>query len=551
MDQTPRPILGTSPALPSSQPARIGPPPSAAPLAAGLPHVAGRCPACGHSSLFLGDGGYVTCSMRECPQPDAASTVLEREPADQPPTRAEWDSLTNEADRLRRDGIALRERADALDEEAKRLRSELDGVFLHKKNAELHDAIERVRNYLAGQTGALPEGYPVAVPAADVLAVLDDEQPAAPPAPADPGLRDRIRKAICAASGFEWDPTEPDEYGEHADAVLAILPAPADRAAVLAEVVAWLTKKAGEYRGTGGRQNLAVADAITTLASKVHRGAVRPDNLRGADADELRRLADEAQQTEARCTCQFIAEPWINMTHEADCPAREAQQTKPAEALVHVGWWCWRGEPGHLAATACRSDNVPLHTPAQWADDMRAAIQRITDGDDEAHATEQKWRVELYDPTAEAWAPGSSLPDLPAARARLALAQGHAPRWRDDGTPVQRRIVRETTTYTVEPDEQQQLSPEAEHNIASSGVDTPGCDCGHDGMGPGWHLSSCAWKSSRTVDEALGVSPPSLAELADADPEYREVLHTRGAELSAKRQAATTDNEAQQTEEGR
>lgn len=27
---------------------------------------------------------------------------------------------------------------------------------------------------------------------------------------------------------------------------------------------------------------------------------------------------------------------------------------------------------------------------------------------------------------------------------------------------------------------------------ATEGIDTPGCDCGHDGMGAGWHVS-CAW----------------------------------------------------------
>lgn len=39
--------------------------------------VAGRCPACGNESLFLGDGGYVTCSRAECPNPAAASELLE------------------------------------------------------------------------------------------------------------------------------------------------------------------------------------------------------------------------------------------------------------------------------------------------------------------------------------------------------------------------------------------------------------------------------------------------------------------------------------------
>ncbi|MEV3996706.1 hypothetical protein AB0K62_13650 [Streptomyces halstedii] len=60
------------------------------------------------------------------------------------------------------------------------------------------------------------------------------ELAAAPPAPADRAtVRDRIRQAICEAEGFMWDTDmlEPDEYGEVADAVLAVLDAPADRAA--------------------------------------------------------------------------------------------------------------------------------------------------------------------------------------------------------------------------------------------------------------------------------------------------------------------------------
>lgn len=42
--------------------------------------------------------------------------------------------------------------------------------------------------------------------------------------PAPASLRDQLRRAICEATGFEWDSDmlEPDEYGEHADAVLAV-----------------------------------------------------------------------------------------------------------------------------------------------------------------------------------------------------------------------------------------------------------------------------------------------------------------------------------------
>ncbi len=38
--------------------------------------VKGRCPACRATSLFLGDGGYVTCARIECPDPTAADDLL-------------------------------------------------------------------------------------------------------------------------------------------------------------------------------------------------------------------------------------------------------------------------------------------------------------------------------------------------------------------------------------------------------------------------------------------------------------------------------------------
>jgi hypothetical protein len=38
--------------------------------------VQGRCPACGDTSLFLAEAGYVTCSRSDCPSPDAADALL-------------------------------------------------------------------------------------------------------------------------------------------------------------------------------------------------------------------------------------------------------------------------------------------------------------------------------------------------------------------------------------------------------------------------------------------------------------------------------------------
>jgi hypothetical protein len=68
-------------------------------------------------------------------------------------------------------------------------------------------------------------------------------------------------------------------------------------------------------------------------------------------------------------------------------------------------------------------------------------------------ASLSRWRVETLDPIACEWTAGSALPSLEAARQRLEQAQRVAPKWRDDETPVQRRIVRETTTYAVEAEE--------------------------------------------------------------------------------------------------
>lgn len=42
----------------------------------GCPIVKGRCPACHHSSLFLADGGYVTCSNLSCPSPTVVADQL-------------------------------------------------------------------------------------------------------------------------------------------------------------------------------------------------------------------------------------------------------------------------------------------------------------------------------------------------------------------------------------------------------------------------------------------------------------------------------------------
>lgn len=45
-----------------------------------------------------------------------------------------------------------------------------------------------------------------------------------------------------------------------------------------AEILYWLGKKSLEYRSTGSKQDVVRADVIALMASKISRGAVRPNN---------------------------------------------------------------------------------------------------------------------------------------------------------------------------------------------------------------------------------------------------------------------------------
>lgn len=52
--------------------------PDPKPFPDGWPRVQGRCPACRHSALFVGEGGYVTCGNLQCTDPCAATNLLEQ-----------------------------------------------------------------------------------------------------------------------------------------------------------------------------------------------------------------------------------------------------------------------------------------------------------------------------------------------------------------------------------------------------------------------------------------------------------------------------------------
>jgi len=119
--------------------------------------------------------------------------------------------------------------------------------------------------------------------------------------------------------------------------------------------------------------------------------------------------------------------------------------TDETEHLVHVGWWCWRGnDHGHLADMACRSDNVPIHVPTEWAAEMRAVIEHLTDnhepGEDCTWVTPEEQAAETQAAAVHAAADRVALELTPTGTAALGYRHAIA-----DVVRLLRRIADEET----------------------------------------------------------------------------------------------------------
>lgn len=130
------------------------------------------------------------------------------------------------------------------------------------------------------------------------------------------------------------------------------------------------------------RGRMRLLDAMRQSHMDAACAAVQRAGRAEAAIERVRRLAACWQYTADRKHGP-LRELRAALDEHQEQPTTGEQQAED-EQLVHIGWWCWRGDNhGHLVTSPCRSDNVPLHAPTEWADDMRAVIQRIEDGDDE------------------------------------------------------------------------------------------------------------------------------------------------------------------------
>jgi hypothetical protein len=170
-----------------------------------------------------------------------------------------------------------------------------------------------------------------------------------------PTLRDRIRRAICEASGFTWLPDElmePDEYGDHADAVMAVLSEPVDRAAVLREaaddlVTAFgdpMVKHIGVLGASHLRRRAREVEAAQRLVRHLFDEAQQPGQGDAPVYDET--LWDQwRRDAKCRCTapspanCARYCTPSPHGTRECPCHylsrmADEAQQPEEAHVVA-------------------------------------------------------------------------------------------------------------------------------------------------------------------------------------------------------------------------
>lgn len=61
------------------------------------------------------------------------------------------------------------------------------------------------------------------------------------------------------------------------------------------------------------------------------------------------------------------------------------------QPLVQVGWYCWRCHG--VVAQACRSDNVPVHVPVEWEQDMAREISEQEEEDEDDTPENGAWHA--------------------------------------------------------------------------------------------------------------------------------------------------------------
>lgn len=122
-----------------------------------------------------------------------------------------------------------------------------------------------------------PEGSRTAKPAPEAVTQGMSGLPEAPEATANPAPKLTARQRIAALLWWSVPGSTDDEAKAHAGEMLDEYAAEV-RAERDGEVTAWLVKKAREFHASSRKREREQGDTCAVLASKIARGAVRPNN---------------------------------------------------------------------------------------------------------------------------------------------------------------------------------------------------------------------------------------------------------------------------------
>jgi hypothetical protein len=237
------------------------------------------------------------------------------------------------------------------------------------------------------------------------------------PAPTDQAaLRDRIAEALRPGS-LDRGGQYPEGLLRDVDAVLAVLlgPIPPDT-----DIPTWTAIRAIQLMNEAGRETEAQRLA---LSQALGLGTGAPWDAIRDRAAELAALPEPANRAAIRAAALREAADFVGNDDDCDCGG------------------CDTCLPRKLAAE--------LRRMADAASGPGGVAGETQQDETQAQPPRHRWAVETRDGLADEWAPGTRFLNRHHAVERYeALAKSH-PTWRD-GTPVERRLVRETVTYTVE-----------------------------------------------------------------------------------------------------
>lgn len=227
-------------------------------------------------------------------------------------------------------------------------------------------------------------------------------------------------------------------------ALAAVLSASAGRAAALTEAADALERLDPVEAALAGQHAWKDAAALLRrLAAEAHDGDTHDDGQPAAS--RIRDLHQPMQRGPfticAHCSGWDGKRQCRGVVTDYPCPTvRALDGTEPAAVVEHLG-----GKANAEDCPGCKAERrnlpYPFLCPAEAHDGDTQ--------DAEAHPAEHSWAAELHDPLADQWVPGTRYRVRDRAVNALEHARTIGPTWKD-GTPTRRRLVRATTTYTVE-----------------------------------------------------------------------------------------------------